>query len=126
MRVEAVNSATKVHRAGHFDGSGSRASHGTGSPSADKRSDIPVEQKSSSERSISEKAFIEMVERANKALQGVDKRFEFSIHEGTHEIMVKVVNEENGQVIREIPPEKILDLIAKLWEVAGIFVDEKR
>ncbi|HBM74934.1 MAG TPA: flagellar biosynthesis protein FlaG, partial [Clostridiaceae bacterium] len=26
----------------------------------------------------------------------------------------------------EIPPEKILDMVAKLWEIAGIFVDERR
>jgi len=39
--------------------------------------------------------------------------------------MIKVINSETDEVIREIPPEKILDLIAKLWELAGIIVDEK-
>jgi len=29
-------------------------------------------------------------------------------------------------MIREIPPEKILDLVAKMWEMAGILIDEKR
>lgn len=39
--------------------------------------------------------------------------------------MVKVVNTETDEVIREIPPEKILDMVAKMWELAGIMVDEK-
>ena len=39
--------------------------------------------------------------------------------------MVKVINSETNEVIREIPPEKILDLVAKMWELAGILVDER-
>jgi flagellar protein FlaG len=34
------------------------------------------------------------------------------------------VNRETGEVIREIPPEKFLDMVAKLQELAGILVDE--
>lgn len=76
--------------------------------------------------SVSERAIIEAIERANKAVQLVDTSFEFSIHEETHQIMVKVLNRETKEVIREIPPEKILDMVAKIWEMAGIIVDERR
>lgn len=76
--------------------------------------------------SVSEKAVIDIIERANKAIQGINTTFEFSIHEKTHQIMVKVINRETNEVIREIPPEKILDMVAKMWEMAGIFVDERR
>ena len=30
------------------------------------------------------------------------------------------------KTIKELPPEKTLDMIAKVWEMAGILVDEKR
>ena len=30
------------------------------------------------------------------------------------------------EVIKEFPPEKTLDMIAKVWEMAGLMVDEKR
>ncbi|MGE4284301.1 MAG: flagellar protein FlaG [Clostridia bacterium] len=76
--------------------------------------------------SVSEKAIIDIIERANKAIQGVNTSFEYSIHEQTHQIMVKVLNRDTKEVIREIPPEKILDMVARMWEMAGIFVDEKR
>ena len=29
------------------------------------------------------------------------------------------------EVLKEYPPEKTLDMIAKVWEVAGLLVDEK-
>lgn len=67
-----------------------------------------------------EKRIIEAVEKANEVLVAPRTMLKLSLHEGTHEIMVKVLNEETGEVIREIPPEKLLDLIAKIWEMAGI------
>lgn len=40
--------------------------------------------------------------------------------------MVKVVDTQTNEIIREIPPEKTLDMFVKMLELAGIFVDEKR
>jgi len=75
---------------------------------------------------VSEKFVIEAIERANRAIEGARTEFKFSIHEKTHEISVKVLDKDSGEVIREIPPEKVLDMVAKMWEMAGIIVDEKR
>lgn len=75
---------------------------------------------------ISDKAVIEAIERANDALSVANRKFEYSIHEETKEIMVKVIDSETDEVIREIPPEKILDMVAKMWEMAGMLVDERR
>ncbi|NLD48585.1 MAG: flagellar protein FlaG [Clostridiaceae bacterium] len=75
---------------------------------------------------VSEKAVIEAIEKANKAISTSNRVLEFSIHEKTKEIMVKVVDSETKEVIREIPPEKVLDMVARLWEMAGILVDERR
>ncbi len=69
---------------------------------------------------------IKAIEKANKHIRTYDRKLEFSIHEATKQIMVKVINTENDSVIREIPSEKILDMVAHMWEVAGILVDEKR
>jgi PAS domain-containing protein len=72
------------------------------------------------------KVVIDAIEKANNAISGANRRFEFSIHEKTKEIMVKVINSDTNEVIREIPPEKILDMVATMWEMAGIIVDERR
>ncbi len=75
---------------------------------------------------VSEKLAIDAIEKANKAIVGSNRRFEFSIHEATKEIMVKVIDSDTNEVVREIPNEKILDMVAKMWEMAGIMVDERR
>ena len=49
-----------------------------------------------------------------------------SIRITKRQIVFKVINEDTDEVIREIPPEKSLDMLQKMWEMAGILVDEKR
>lgn len=75
---------------------------------------------------ISEKAMLDAIEKANKSVNGASTRFEFSIHEKTKQIMVKVIDAESNEIIRQIPPEKILDMIAGIWDAVGLFVDERR
>lgn len=75
---------------------------------------------------ISEEQLIRAIERSVKALQGTQTSLKFSVHEKTNQIMVKVVNSDSGEIIREIPPEKTMDFVARLWEMAGILVDERR
>lgn len=75
---------------------------------------------------MDERQWINLIERANKALTGGNRSFEFSIHEATNQIIVKVIDTDTHEIIREIPNEKILDMVAKMWEMAGIFVDERR
>jgi len=72
---------------------------------------------------IGELELIEAIERANDTLKGVNTSFKFSIHEKTREIMVQIINSETNEVVREIPPEKVLDMVARMWELAGIIVD---
>lgn len=73
-----------------------------------------------------EKMIIDTIEKANKVMTVANRSLEFSMHEVTKEIMVKVINTETKEVIREIPSEKILDLVASLMEIAGLLVDERR
>lgn len=87
--------------------------------------DLKIAELQGAPVSVGEEQVIKAIERANKALQGAMTSFEFSIHEKTHEIMVKVVDKESGETIREIPAEKTLDMVAKMWELAGIIVDKK-
>lgn len=74
----------------------------------------------------SEKEVIQAIEQANKHIRTYDRRLEFSIHELTKQIMVKVIDTNDDSVIREIPSEKVLDMVGHMWEVAGILVDERR
>jgi flagellar protein FlaG len=66
-----------------------------------------------------------------KAIEDINKKATsseaiFGIHEATNRVTIKIVDKETKEVIKELPPEKTLDMIAKVWEMAGILVDEKR
>ena len=74
---------------------------------------------------LSEKSIKEAIENTNKKLIATDRKFEFSIHEETNDIIVRVINKETDEIIREIPSEKILDMVAKMMELAGLFINEK-
>ncbi len=50
----------------------------------------------------------------------------FGVHDGTNRITIKIIDKDTKEVIKEYPPEKTLDMIAKVWEMAGLMVDEKR
>jgi flagellar protein FlaG len=50
----------------------------------------------------------------------------FGIHEKTNRVTIKIIDKDTKKVLREFPPEKTLDMIAKVWEMAGLMVDEKR
>lgn len=64
------------------------------------------------------------VSEINKRAQGTEAIF--GIHEATNRVTIKIVDKDTKDVIKELPAEKTLDLIAKAWEMAGILVDEKR
>jgi flagellar protein FlaG len=74
---------------------------------------------------VSKEELIHAVNASNESLKMYDKKLEYSIHEKTNTIMVKLVDTETDEIIREIPSEKILDMIGKMWEIAGIIIDEK-
>ncbi len=76
--------------------------------------------------SVEDKMLVDAIEKANKQARSEDTSFCFSVHEGTKRITVKIIDEATDEVVKELPPEKILDMVAKMWEFAGLFVDEKR
>ena len=66
------------------------------------------------------------VDHANKTMRHAKTKCEFSYHEETKRVSIKVIDAETEEVIREIPPEETLEMISKMWELAGLMVDEKR
>lgn len=65
-----------------------------------------------------------------KAVEEINKKAKnseaiFGIHDATNRVTIKIVDKDSKKVIKEYPPEKTLDMIAKVWEVAGLLVDEK-
>lgn len=82
-------------------------------------------KKKKNEEKVSEDFIIKSIEETNEKLELADRKLEFSIHDKTKQIVVKVINTKNNEVVREIPSEKILDLVANMLEQSGLVVDQR-
>jgi len=64
------------------------------------------------------------VEKINKNMNNTEAIY--GIHEGTNRVTIKIIDKKTKETIKELPPEKTLDMISRVWEMAGILVDERR
>ena len=69
-------------------------------------------------------------EKIKKAVSELNKKMantecQFGVHEGTGRLTIKIVDKESKEVLREYPTEETLDMVSKMWEIAGIRVDKK-
>ena len=121
-------SAPKIERAevAHTEGTMTNAVASTSQPA-------PVSEKGNAEQQGSEQqkehnpseaTINDAVSKANLRMEHT--RCEYSYHKKTNRVSIKVINADTDEVIREIPPEKSLDMLQKMWEMAGILVDERR
>jgi flagellar protein FlaG len=65
------------------------------------------------------------IARINATMVALNVRLKFEKHESSGEYLVRIINEENNEVIREIPPERTLDMVAHLQRMIGIILDER-
>ena len=79
---------------------------------------------SQAQQTISENSQIrKAVDEINKKAHNSEAVF--GIHEATNRVTIKIVDKDTKKVLKEYPPEKTLDMIAKVWEMAGLLVDQK-
>lgn len=74
---------------------------------------------------LSQEEFKEVLRVAQNVIFGSDTHYEFKLHDKTNTMVCKLVNNETNEIVKEIPSEKILDMVAGIWELVGIIVDEK-
>jgi flagellar protein FlaG len=75
---------------------------------------------------LSEKMVESAVIQIEDLLKVTFRHLSYNYHEKSGEYFVKVIDDETEEVIREIPPEKILDIVASMKEIVGLLFDERR
>lgn len=69
----------------------------------------------------------EGVKKLNTIAQAFDTGLRFRLHEESERFMVQVVDRSaNNEVVKEIPPEKVLDMVAQIQDIIGLFIDTRR
>lgn len=66
------------------------------------------------------------IDGMNKWLQTTNTHIKFTLHEELNEYYVQVINDQTQEVIREVPSKKMMDMVAKIHEMVGLLVDERR
>lgn len=74
--------------------------------------------------SLNREVLEEAVDKVNQTMETYRTELRFKVHEGSGEMMVKVINAEDDTVIREIPPENVLDFVAHVKKMLGIIIDK--
>lgn len=84
---------------------------------------VPKDQ----DQAVGDKLLNQAVNQANDLMAAFDEVLTIKVHKDTKRFMIKLVNGQTGEVIREYPPEKFLDMMANFQkQLAGLFVDTER
>ena len=128
MGIDAIGSTTQSYQPTPIDTS-SAAKTGADTVTVDAIKPVMGNEsmvKSENGNQPSDEEVKSAIKEANKRAVFGHASAQFSYHEATKRISVKIVDNDTKEIIREIPPEKTLDMISKMWELAGLVVDEKR
>lgn len=81
----------------------------------DAREDIPREEV--------EKA----VDKLNRFMNLINKGMRFDVHqeEDSEEILVRIIDQESEDVLKESTPKWVMELLHNLTDAAGLFVDQR-
>lgn len=86
---------------------------------------IKLDEKQTNLDKESTKEVKDSVDKLNKLLEGQDIRLEYEIYSKFRDLTIRLIDTKTKEVIKEIPPRKIIDMIEKLCEMAGVLIDEK-
>lgn len=87
---------------------------------------IPTESANSIDNSEETKAKVQdAVNKMNEMLDVTNSASKFMYHEGLERYYVTVVDRETEEVVKEIPPKRILDAFYEMQKMLGMVVDEK-
>lgn len=84
-----------------------------------------IAEVTSKDKGYREEEIVKAVDKLNKFLQDDNTSAEYTVHEVFGDVMIKIIDNDTKEVLMEVPPKKILDLVAKMCELAGVLVDKK-
>ncbi len=65
------------------------------------------------------------LQKLNDTARAFQLRLQFQKHQASNRWMVRVVDPLSDRVLREIPPEQVLNIVAQIQDLIGILLDEK-
>lgn len=99
-----------------------RAPNITKPVSAENVVDVPKQdhERKASTQHLDRKDVENMVDSIDEFTNNLQSKLKFSIHDDTNEIVVKIINRETGETIKQIPPEELLKIHANMKKPTGL------
>ena len=86
----------------------------------DRKQEIP-----SAREEIPREEVEKAAEKLNRLMGIIDKRLEFSVYEKSDRVMVKIEDQVSREVLDEIPPKRVLDILNSFSQMAGLMFDKR-
>ena len=67
----------------------------------------------------------EEIKDMNNIMESIEENLTFKLHEETDRIMTQIIDIQTKEVIKEMPPEEMLDLSARISKMVGLILDEE-
>lgn len=129
MAIDAISTeGTNTYRTTDVNTQASRPEFHTNEPVTDEQADNAQNSENDEETRTGNKPSESTIKQA---ISDINKKInpntiaEYGYHEKTNRVTIKIVDKDTDEVIKEFPAEETLDMIAKVWELAGMFLDEK-
>ena len=84
-----------------------------------------AEQKTAQQVSLTKEDLQTVASDLSDFMQSLNTDIEFSIHEKSGRMLVKVVDTKTHDVLKEFPPEELLDTIGAIRDYVGALLDKK-
>jgi flagellar protein FlaG len=123
MRTDHVENLSQQQ---NFNRANSRINSSSNNSSQNKPDSLQEKaSRTSSNQKNLEEDVNESVKNMNEIVEQVKEDLSFKVHKKTGKLMVQIVDLKTKEVIKEMPPEEMLDLEAKIHEMVGLLIDEK-
>jgi flagellar protein FlaG len=67
----------------------------------------------------------EFAERINDQLQRMDGQFSVSVDDESGMVIVRITDSDTGEVVKQIPPQQILDADVSVDKIIGLLVNDQ-
>lgn len=86
---------------------------------------VDTEKQSKEIKRATDEKIARITELMDSYVRSIQKDIKIKVNSDTGDISVKVISEETGKVIREIPSQEMLALAARMEEISGVLFDQK-
>lgn len=64
-------------------------------------------------------------EKLNRLMGIIDKRVQFSVRDEADSVTVQIIDQQSGDVMDEISPKRVMDILGSFSQMAGLFFDKR-